>query len=186
MKPSNKMTGEIGTGCVSSFYRPGCSLHATLAGAAMTQPIIILFATLLCVFWAAGQTVTWTGGNSFGSWSNTNNWNPQLEPLNGGGATYTVIVPDSTSLSFDASGGGAIDALSFGVGSQLRVTNGQSLTVNGVAVVKGQIQAGGPGSVFRAPANTVILSSNPQFLATNGAAIPPCIKSKCYPGAMDF
>ena len=171
MKPSNKMTREIGAGCVSSRYRPGGGRPATLAGAAMTQPIIILFATLLCVFWAAGQTVTWTGGNSFGSWSNTNNWNPQLKPLNGSGASFTVVVPDSTSLSFDASGGGAIDALSFGVGSQLLVTNRQALTVNGVAVIKGQIQAGGAGSAFRAPANTVILSSNPQFLATNGAAI---------------
>ncbi len=94
-----------------------------------------------------------------------------MVPLNQAGTNYTVIVPDSTSLRFDVAGGGAIDALSFGVGSQMLVTNGQSLTVNGVALVKGQIQAGGAGSAFRAPANTVVLSSNPQFLATNGAAI---------------
>jgi len=62
MKPSNKMTREIGAGCVSSRYRPGGGRPPTLAGAAMTQPIVILIATLLGVFWAAGQTVTWTGG----------------------------------------------------------------------------------------------------------------------------
>ena len=94
-----------------------------------------------------------------------------MVPLNKAGTNYTVIVPDSTSLRFDVLGGGAIDALSFGVGSQMLVTNGQSLTVNGVAVLKGQIQAGGAGSAFLAPANTVVLSSNPQLLATNGAQI---------------
>ena len=137
----------------------------------MARSIFILFATLLGALSAAGQTATWTGGSSFGSWSNANNWSPQMVPLNQAGTSYTVIVPDSTSLSFDVPGGGAIDALSFGMGSQMLVTNGQSLTVNGVAVIKGQIQAGGAGSAFLAPANTVVLSSNPQFLSANGAAI---------------
>jgi regulation of enolase protein 1 (concanavalin A-like superfamily) len=171
MKPSNKMTGEIGAGYVTSPYRKGFGPLVTLTCAAMTQPIFILVAALLCAFRADGQTVTWTGGNSYGSWSNTNNWNPKAVPLNGGGTTYTVIVPDANSLSFDVPGGGAIDALSFGVGSQMLVSNGQSLTVNGVAVIKGQIQAKGAGSSFHAPANTVVLSSSPQFLATNGATI---------------
>lgn len=131
----------------------------------------VLCTSLLGGLSASGQTATWSGGNNFRLWSDPSNWSPQVEPLNGGGAVYTVIVPDATSLSFDVDGGGAIDALSFGVGSQLLVTNGQALRVNGVAVVKGQIQARGAGSGFFAPANTVVLSSNPQFLATNGATI---------------
>ena len=171
MKTSNEMHRETRIGHVTSPYRPGFGPRATLASAAMTQTIFILFATLLCAFWAAGQTATWNGGNSYGLWSNTNNWSPKALPLNGGGTNYTVIVPDANSLSFDVPGGGAIDALSFGVGSGMLVTNGQSLTVNGVAVLKGQIQAKGAGSSFHAPANTVVLSSNPQFLATNGATI---------------
>jgi hypothetical protein len=171
MNTSNNKLKEISAEYFTALYRPGFKLPAAPSGAARAPFIFLLCATLLGAHSAAGQTATWAGGNSYGLWSNTNNWSPQVEPLNGGGATYTVIVPDSTSLSFDAPGGGAIDALSFGVGSQLLVTNGHSLTVNGVAVLKGQIQAGGPGSAFFAPANTVILSSNPQFLATNGAAI---------------
>ena len=106
MKPSNKMTGEIGAGYVTSPYRKGVGPLVTVTCAAMTQPIFILVAALLCAFRADGQTVTWTGGNSYGSWSNTNNWNPKAVPLNGGGTTYTVIVPDANSLSFDVPGGG--------------------------------------------------------------------------------
>ena len=171
MKHSNTTRTQISAGYDTAPDKPGFCLLAAPAKAARAQFTFLLCATLLGALSAAGQTATWAGGNSYGLWSNTNNWSPQVEPLNGGGATYTVIVPDGTSLSFDAPGGGAIDALSFGVGSQLLVTNGQSLTVNGVAMLKGQIQARGPGSAFLAPANTVVLSSNPQFLATNGAAI---------------
>jgi hypothetical protein len=171
MKHPNIIRTQISNGYDTAPHEPVFCLLAAPAKAARAQFTFLLCATLLGALSAAGQTATWAGGNSYGLWSNTNNWNPQVEPLNGGGATYTVIVPDSTSLSFDAPGGGAIDALSFGVGSQMLVTNGQSLTVNGVAVIKGQIQASGPGSGFFAPANTVVLSSNPQFLATNGAAI---------------
>jgi hypothetical protein len=137
----------------------------------MARALFMLFATLLGALSAAGQTATWTGRNSYGSWSNVINWSPQMVPLNQAGTNYTVIVPDSTSLRFDVPGGGAIDALSFGMGSQMLVTNRQSLTVNGVAVIKGQIQVGGAGSAFLAPANTVVLSSNPQLLASNGAQI---------------
>ena len=144
---------------------------SAITGTAGTQRAGILLAMLFWALAACGQTTTWSGGNTFGSWSNPNNWSPAIEPLNGAGGTFTVIVPDSTSLSFDVAGGGAIDALSFGIGSQLLVTNGQTLTVNGVAVLKGTVQAGGAGSAFRAPANTVILSSNPQFLASNGGVI---------------
>jgi hypothetical protein len=171
MKTPTIMRNETRTGHITNPHRPGLGLLASLAGVAVAPAILVLVATVLCDLPAAAQTATWAGGNSFASWSNTNNWNPQLEPLNGSGASFTVIVPDSTSLSFDVPGGGAIDALSFGVGSQLLITNGQSLTVNGVAVLKGQVQAAGAGSAFLAPANTVILSSNPQLLSSNGGAI---------------
>jgi hypothetical protein len=151
--------------------RSGGQFPAALAATFKAPALFVWCATLLSAVSALAQTATWNGGNSFGLWSNPSNWSPQGVPLNGGGTIYTAIVPDSTSLSFDVAGGGAIDGLSFGVGSQLLVTNSQALTVNGVAVLKGQIQAAGPGSGFLAPANTVLLGSNPQFLASNGATI---------------
>lgn len=150
---------------------PDCGLGLGRAKAILPRSVLAVLASLLWALGVSGQTATWSGGNSFGSWTNLSNWSPQVEPLNGGGVIYTVVVPDGASLSFDAPSGGAIDALSFGVGSRMQVTNGQALTVNGVAVLKGQIQARGAGSAFRAPANTVILSANPQFWATNGASI---------------
>ena len=123
------------------------------------------------VFAQTGATTTWAGGNSFLSWAQAANWNPQIVPLNNPGTNFTVIVPDYTSLSYDASASGLIDALSFGTGSQLLVTNGQSLGVNGVAIIKGQIDARGAGSAFQAPANTIVLSGYPRFLARDGAQV---------------
>ena len=171
MKTSANPYSAMNVRSARTLRRPGYRLPAALAATCKAQALFALCATLLSAESLLAQTATWNGGNSFGLWSSPSNWSPQFEPLNGGGTNYTVIVPDGTSLSFDAAGGGAIDALSFGVGSRLLVTNGQPLTVNGVALIKGLIQANGAGSAFLAPANTVVLSSNPQFLVTNGAAI---------------
>ena len=35
-------------------------------------------------------------------------------PLNNAGTNFTVIVPDSTSLTYDGGGAGTVEALSFG------------------------------------------------------------------------
>ena len=115
------------------------------------QPLAFLLAFSLqpLAFAQTGATVTWAGGNSFLGWAEATNWNPQIAPLNNPGTNFTVIVPDYTSLSYDLSSSGLIDALSFGVGSQLLVTNGQSIGVVGVAIIKGQIDARGAGSAFR-------------------------------------
>ena len=132
---------------------------------------VLAFCLQPSAFAQTGATVTWAGGNSFLGWSQDTNWNPQIAPLNNPGTNFTVIVPDYTSLSYDSSTAGFIDALSFGTGSQLLVTNGQSLGVVGVAIIKGQIDARGAGSAFQAPANTIVLSGYPRFLARDGAQV---------------
>ena len=115
MKTRTHMRGEIG---VKGATTERLSLSSPVTvGFAAAWPILLLFTILLGAASGFGQTATWTGGNGFGSWATTNNWSPPGLPLNGGGLLYTVIVPDGTSLSFDPPGGGAIDALSFGVGS---------------------------------------------------------------------
>jgi hypothetical protein len=123
------------------------------------------------VFAQTGATTTWAGGNSFLSWAQATNWDPQIVPLNNPGTNFTVIVPDAASLTYDASAAGLIDALSFGTGSQLLLTNGHSLGVVGVAILNGQIDARGAGSAFQAPANTIVLSGYPRFLARDGAQV---------------
>ncbi|MBM3881077.1 MAG: hypothetical protein FJ387_15375 [Verrucomicrobia bacterium] len=120
---------------------------------------------------AFAQTATWTGGNAFKNYSVAGNWNPAVVPLNGAGANYTVIVPDNNSLVYDVAGHGMVEALSFGAGSVLRLTNHFGLEVSGPALVKGVIEAAGNGSAFRAPANVTVLSANPRLWASEGGQI---------------
>lgn len=118
-----------------------------------------------------GQTVTWSGGNTFRSWTGATNWSPAMVPLNEVSTSYTVIVPEATSLRYDVPAAGTIEALSFGIGSQLLVTNGQPLEVTGVASIKGIITASGTNSGFKAPANTLVLSVNPRLYSSFGGQI---------------
>ena len=117
------------------------------------------------------QTANWTGGNSFLSYGTAANWSPATVPLNQVGLNYTVIVPDSSSLVYNIASNGVIDALSFGAGSTFRLTNQFGLLITGPALVKGQVEATGSGSFFRAPTNTTMLSFNPRLYATGGGQI---------------
>ena len=130
----------------------------------------ILLATS-AAFAQTGQTVTWSGGNDYRSWSVATNWNPQVVPLNNAGTHFTVIVPDSASLVYDAAGAGAIDALSFGSQSRLALTNGQPLDVLGMALIRGTVNARGPGSAFRALTASSSLSSYPSLVAQDGGYV---------------
>ena len=139
--------------------------------------LIIILLGLAPLLWNSGlmaqtgQTVTWSGGNTFKSWMGTTNWTPGVVPINDVSMIFTVIVPDTTSLRFDPPAPATIEAFSFGAGSQLMVTNGQLLEVTGVAVLKGVITATGTNSGFKASANTIVLSSNPRLYANSGGAI---------------
>ncbi len=141
---------------------------ARLAGPAVRSRALCWLVLLAGLPAALAQTATWIGGNSFQNYGTAANWSPAVVPL---GTNYTVIVPDSSSLVFDVSSNAVIDALSFGDGSVFRLTNQHSLTVNGPAIVKGQVEAGGLNSALRAPANVTVLSANPRLLAGEGGQI---------------
>jgi len=136
-------------------------------------PLVLAGAALLLATQAhaqVGQTVTWAGGNSYRTWADATNWNPQVVPLNNPGTNFTVIVPDSTSLTYDSGGAGTIEALSFG-NSTLRVRGGSSLVVTGATVIKGLLDAQGGGSAFRARANITVLQNFPRLWAADGATV---------------
>lgn len=162
MKASRLVLAAIG---FISNRRP---LFSCAAGHAGFLGGIILLCGLLN---AGGQTATWTGGNSFQNYGTAGNWNPAVVPVNQVGLSYTVIVPDTSSLVYDLSSNAVIDALSFGAGSVFRLTNQHSLLITGPALVKGQVETFGVGSAFRAPTNTTVLSANPRLWATAGGQI---------------
>lgn len=136
------------------------------------------FATLLALLgggWIAraqgSLPVTWIGGNLLKRWNDPANWDKGVVPLNGGGITYTVMVPPNSSITYDSGGTGAIGALSFGDNSVLDIVDGNSLEVIGVGLINGKVQTDGPGSGFRAQGSQVVLNAHPRLLASNGSHI---------------
>ncbi|MCP5523214.1 MAG: hypothetical protein H7A46_16895 [Verrucomicrobiales bacterium] len=82
-----------------------------------------------------------------------------------------MIVPPDSSISYLSGGARQIDALSFGDNSVLDVTEGNSLEVTGVGVIRGTIQADGLGSGFRAPGGGVVLEGHPRLLSVSGSNV---------------
>ncbi len=109
------------------------------------------------------ETVNWIGGNLMKIWNDEANWSPSVIPLNGSDIGYTVIVPDSSSISYLFGGDGAISALSIGDGSVLDISEGSVLRVEGVGVIRGMIKVFGSDSNFTAPGGDVVLERHPQF-----------------------
>ena len=112
-----------------------------LAFSLQALALLLAFSLQPLAFAQTGQTVNWVGGNNYRSWVGSTNWNPQIVPLNAGGTNFTVIVPDGSSLRYDATNAGTIDALSLGASTVFLLTNGQPLQVDGVAYLYGQIEA---------------------------------------------
>jgi regulation of enolase protein 1 (concanavalin A-like superfamily) len=137
---------------------------AVLTGAVL----LLLNATGLA---QTSQTVAWTGGNVFGSWLAPANWNPQTVPIDTPTTVFTVIVPDTASVAYDAALDSTVDALSFGLGSRLRLVSGHALGVNTVALIKGTIDAAGAGSAFIVRTNNCQLTGYPALNARDGAEV---------------
>jgi hypothetical protein len=116
------------------------------------------------------QTVTWNGGDSFGSYGDSNNWTPRVVPLNNPGTNFTVIVPVSTSLMADNLGEGQIEALNFGA-SRLRLRGTNTLLVTGPAVIEGLIDAQGSNAAFLALSGMTVLQDYPRLWSGDGAKI---------------
>ncbi len=126
------------------------------------------------VFGAAqawSQIASWNGGNAMRRWDLAENWIPQTVPLDAAGVSYTVLIPDQSSISFLGDTVGSIGAMRLGSGSLLDITEDSALTVSGTTLLRGRIQADGPGSSFTALSDGVVTEGTPTFQARNGASI---------------
>jgi hypothetical protein len=92
-------------------------------------------------------------------------------PLNNAGTNFTVIVPDSASLTYGLATPAAIEALSFGSSAGLRVSGGSSLLVTSSTVLRGGITANGGGSAFEAPSQQTVFGGYPTLAASGGGRI---------------
>jgi hypothetical protein len=120
---------------------------------------------------AAAQTVvTWTGAAGDGSYNNPANWNPPVVPINGGGDTYHVVIPDGVSVLFDVGvPDAAVSAFELGEGSSFSITDGRTLGVIDAGEIKGFIEVAGPGSAFTVQDAVLSDIDEMRVSVTNGA-----------------
>ena len=72
------------------------------------------------VIWSSAQAqteATWTGGAGTTSYSDPDNWNTPDVPINDGGTTYNVTIPNSVSVNYDVDGVHEVTDLTLGTGS---------------------------------------------------------------------
>ncbi|HYT61513.1 MAG TPA: hypothetical protein VEL06_15155, partial [Haliangiales bacterium] len=143
--------------------------------------LFLLSGILPLTVFAQNVSVNWAGGNSGRSWLGATNWNPQIVPLNGGGTNFTVIVPDSSSLVYDSSSAGTIDAFSLGNSSLLTANGGGGLVVTGPTILRGGVAANGSGSAFSATSIQTAFSGTPYLIATSGGRIGVAASTYTWP-----
>ncbi len=143
--------------------------------------LFLLSGILPLTVFAQNVSVNWAVGNSGRSWLGATNWNPQIVPLNGGGTNFTVIVPDSSSLVYNSSSAGTIDALSLGNSSLLTANGGGGLVVTGPTILRGGVAANGSGSAFSATSIQTAFSGTPYLIATSGGRIGVAASTYTWP-----
>ena len=141
--------------------------------------VLFLLAFQLSPEHANAQNVaTWTGGGDGVSYSDPDNWSNGVVPINEGGMTYNVIVPDGQNIIFDAAG--SISGLSYGSGGSITVQNGVEFAVNSVATLNSSIFADGSGTGFEANGIGVVFANSVRTSATNGAVVSVSATSYNY------
>ncbi len=120
---------------------------------------------------ALGQIANWNGGNALRRWDLAENWDPQVVPFDSPGLSYTVLVPDQSSISFLGDTVGSVGALRLGAGSLLDLSEDSALTVTGTTLIRGRIQAHSAGTLFTALGTGVVLEGNPSISARAGAGV---------------
>jgi len=111
----------------------------------------LLAAVLVSAVTYAQTTATWTGGAGTASYNDADNWSTPDVPINGGGTTYAVVIPDGVSVEFDVPGGPQeVTDLQLGTDATLTVNSGRSLTVLDFAEIYGRVTT--DNGTFNAPA----------------------------------
>lgn len=119
----------------------------------------------------ASETATWIGGDLFKRWDEPANWDKGVVPLNTAETQYTVIIPEASSASYLGGLAGEIDALNLGDNAVVSLSEGSSLQVAGLSLVRGFVQATDSGTSFHAPGVQVVLNGHPRLAASLGAVI---------------
>ena len=123
--------------------------------------VAALFAFPLGDAHAALVTSTWTGGGDNDLYSNPDNWDGGVVPVNGGGDTYHAVIPDGLTVDFNLPGTPELERFSAGKDSTFTMLTGTNLTVTGETLLNGRLV--GASGIFTAPAA-------PLTQSTSGAA----------------
>ncbi|MCO6042323.1 hypothetical protein NG895_00245 [Aeoliella sp. ICT_H6.2] len=131
---------------------------------------------LLAFFFAAASataqlTATWTGAGGDNSYSNADNWDTALAPINDLSNTYNVVIPAGATINYDVTGtGNQVDSLALADGSTLVMGSPSlALEVLGTASLAGTINAA-DGSLTAAALSSSF-TGTPHLMASGGGTI---------------
>ncbi|HUS47152.1 MAG TPA: PEP-CTERM sorting domain-containing protein [Phycisphaerae bacterium] len=119
----------------------------------------------------AQTTATWTGAGGTANYSDANNWDIGVVPLNDPNTTYNVVISVSGTVNFDVSGTGhQVTQLSLAAATTLTVDPGRDLQVLDAATVSGTIQTDA-GTFNGSAAASSFAGNQPKLFVTGGGSI---------------
>jgi hypothetical protein len=118
----------------------------------------------------AADTAQWIKGSQAGNWGDAANWDINQVPTNGSASSFIVIIPNSSTVTYDLPLPAEIDALNLGSGS-LNLGEGSSLSIRGVSLISGGIIASGEGATFQSLANGVTFRDASYLRANAGGTL---------------
>ena len=144
---------------------------ATRAKKSLWAAAVIAAATISPASHAIELTATWNGGGNGSSYSDPDNWDIKVVPLNGGPVIFDVVIPATgVSINFDKAGGGTINTLTLGNNSRIRPLAGNPLTVTGAALLSGIVDAAG-GDFAATGAGTAFVGDRARAFAASGSSV---------------
>ena len=135
-----------------------------------TLLFILFIAAISSPVMAIHYTATWTNADSTEKWSDPNNWDIGVVPINLTD-TFDVVIPTGFTVYFDIDSPSSVTDFEIALYSTLVINPGHSLTVSDDAVINGKIVAEGNSTAFVASAQGAALGDAAQFYATGGASI---------------
>jgi len=129
----------------------------------------LLVAALLCYSSRADDvTATWTGGAGTSTYTDPNNWDIGVVPINDANTTYMVVIPGNATVGLSVDGAFEVSDFVLPDSSTLNVGSGSTLTVLDEATVAGRITTSNGQFVAAQPGAAQITGNRARFSVSNG------------------
>lgn len=137
--------------------------------------VVVLFCSVLFASTAIGAsyTATWSGGAT-GNYSVAGNWTldppgPVVVPLNDTVDSYSVVIPNGVTVTFDVLVSAEIDQLTLGQSAALVFPSGSDLTIVLASSIAGSLQSS--GGVITSTVGATFAGDEAKVLVDGGSAV---------------